>query len=1366
MTNHVPESGSQREHAAPAGTAGDIRAETRGIAAQEIAGNVHQENIHGPVIKRVDGNLYYQVIVDEEEVTFDAEAVENEYLSRLANSELATIDTMLGRVPIEKLTIPTYLLPIKPGQDVNDDAGAAISRDTAFRALDALAIAPRLVVVAGPGMGKTTFLNSLATSLAAQRTGDIPVPVSLYRYVADSGGQPLIDFAIRTRFGEMYQGKELLAFSDVLRLWNREGKLLFLLDGLDEVPEDRRRALVDQFAGLTRFVLTTRPIGRVDAYQPEGGTLRLLPLADRDVTRFIYQWATLDGVGPAFEPRVVLRSVRGDSRLADLARVPQLVGLVCYLWSRAKVGGFRTRADLFAQTTDAMISKGLDQLAVGGDERETLPRSLRRWLRKLALDMLANAAGSRLRISRNAMLDDLEIGRSETEAARLFRLARASGLIVRSLDGLDDFQFVHLVFQEYLAAEALAASEDPTASIGRLQHRAALEEPLRMACAIWADRGDDERIRLTLQTLLDPDEQDRFGLNILLAGQCLSEIDNVELRMPDLAATVERGLLDHAGRWWLRSRFAPVIAHLKTDGMRRRLVASLGSEEFHDRWAAAIALGFMGDPSTLEPVLDRLNIEPSSAVSTALIDAVAGIGSVDAVPILMAVLEWLTNEPEPSVFMSTAVGAALARLGAADELISLAPHMDSQPVADAVMEALRYLPTAQASRLVNALEAAGTTVRFSSAEDVDPGPSLEEAEAAAASEDPRVRIAAVNELGRIGNFDARWELLALVTDDEAAVADAAANELENAWSDRWGLLESIDELASLLASSPDAGAAVVVNALWDRPATREALTWSWDEKASEPDDRASAIAALKASDDEDLRRASAVILGLFRAKDHILDLIEMAEDPSAFVHPPAIWALGRIGDPAALPFLLGIRGASDAEIEAVADVLASIHSPEAVTRLIELAQHESPSVRLRGVAGLATGPDVRVVPALLRALDDVDRKVQLAAMNALGTHSDRRSTQQLLGLLSNDEVDVRQAAASGLRAARGADVDRALVHLVEHDDAPEVVFAGLQALGQSGRGREASAALERLLGHEIEDIRVAACEGLVNVASTAVLPALRTSLRSDVSEDVRDAAASAFGRLGAAKDVIELIDELEGPRDFTLLAAVSNHLVSHPDEDAAEISARLAAHDVELRARDDHTALILLTSMGDTKVRIGDPAENVPEGEDPVQFYVGRLVADDPAIRWDAADALGRLKAPAAIRPLVTCLLDPDPVVSHEAARSIQKMVDDQGIHDAAAMNLAAATAETRRAGTLGDLIHLLIEERSDSVTEVMRGLLSVPEAMCELLADETNDDDIAAALWTIGERYNVRFMRDGTVITSNGERLSCEAARQRLGVA
>ncbi|HSL77664.1 MAG TPA: HEAT repeat domain-containing protein [Candidatus Limnocylindrales bacterium] len=1343
----------------------DVRAERAGIAGGIIHGGVHQENIHGVVVRRVEGNLIYQTIVGEQEVTFDAAVVEDEYLDRVRHSELATVDTMLGRVPIERLTIASSLVPMKAGGDLPEESLTAVSRDTAVRAIDALTIGSRLVIVAGPGMGKTTFLHALASTLTTRRTGEIPVPVSLYRYVSESDGKTLIDFALETRFGEMYKGRELEGFADVFRLWNREGKLLFLLDGLDEVPEEKRRALVDQFAALTRFVLTTRPIGRIDAYQPPGGTLQLLPLDDRDVARFVFQWAALDGVGNAFEPRSVLRNLRHDRRLADLSKVPQLLGLICYLWSSHTVRAFRTRADLFAQTTDVMISKGLDILEVTGEERETLPRTLRRWLRKLALDMLAHPTGARLRISRDAMLDDLEIGRSETDAARLFRLARASGLIVRTIDGVEDFQFVHLVFQEYLAAEALAASSDPIAMAERLQHRAAFEEPLRMACAIWADRGEDDRIRQVMHGLVAPEQSDLFGSNVLLAGQCLGEIEGVGQRLPDVVDDVADRLMEHAARWWLRARFAPVMAELKTDGMRRRLVESLSSDDMHVRWAGAVALGLMGDPATLGAVRERLNIEPNDAVSTALIEAIAGIGSPDAIPDLINVLEWLARQSSPDVFMAAATGAALARLGAVGELKMLVEHIDIEIVGDALIEALRYLPPKAAADLVEALNAAGTTVRYSTADEVEPGPSLEEAERAAASEDPETRHAAISQFGSIGNLDARWALLDLVTDDDEDVAKHAAEELADAWSDGWGLIESIDELAALLASAPDVDAAAIVVSLWEIPSARDATVRAWDKHAG-TDPRADTIAGLLDHEDEDVRTAATCILGLFRAHERVSDLGKaLLTDPSESVRRHAVWALGRLSDQAGVPFLLDSIKDEFTNLEAVCEALGAIGSTDAVPVLLQLLDHEATTVRRSAARALGTLGDAQAVDRLLHQLDDADHDASLAALRALGAF-EVGDPSRLVQLLENDDADTRAAAAAGLRSTRGDEVEAALARAARQDASPDVVFAALASLGQSGRGETAGKSLEALLTSEVDDVRAEVCYGLGRAGFRPAMPALRSLMYSDPSQGVRDTAGQAYATLATEDDIRTLIAELSSADDLETLGVIASYLSDHADSDVASLSRQLAEYGIRLLARRDHRALIVKAANGDTKVRIGQPADAVPQGTDPVAFYVSQLSTGDVDERWDAAEALGTMKAVGSVVALAEALLDADEVVAYEAARAIQGMTRDESLHDSATMALAAATAEARRRGTLTELIRLLIDERSDNVTEVVRDMLGVPEAMCELLEDESGDEDVQAALWTIAQRYNLRFMPDRTVIMPTGERMACAAGRSQLGIA
>lgn len=90
-----------------------------------------------------------------------------------------------------------------------------------------------LLVLGEPGAGKTTCLLDLARSLlASEHEGITPVVLNLSSFGSRSG--PLFDWLTEEIRGRYQIPKQLC------RRWLTEGRLLLLLDGLDEVNESRR----------------------------------------------------------------------------------------------------------------------------------------------------------------------------------------------------------------------------------------------------------------------------------------------------------------------------------------------------------------------------------------------------------------------------------------------------------------------------------------------------------------------------------------------------------------------------------------------------------------------------------------------------------------------------------------------------------------------------------------------------------------------------------------------------------------------------------------------------------------------------------------------------------------------------------------------------------------------------------------------------------------------------------------------------------------------------------------------------------------------------------------------------------------------
>ncbi|MCI0727447.1 MAG: HEAT repeat domain-containing protein, partial [Chloroflexi bacterium] len=152
----------------------------------------------------------------------------------------------------------------------------------------ALAKDERLVILGPPGSGKSTLLRYLARRAAEDEQQPLPILVSLRDYAntyAHDRSLSLLDFAL-----DVATGKRDTPLRQALEAAVEQGRVLWLLDALDETRL-LAEAVAQQAGRLPgRLVLTSRPIGYSPGPLHSLPHYEVLPLTPEKVERFLHDW--------------------------------------------------------------------------------------------------------------------------------------------------------------------------------------------------------------------------------------------------------------------------------------------------------------------------------------------------------------------------------------------------------------------------------------------------------------------------------------------------------------------------------------------------------------------------------------------------------------------------------------------------------------------------------------------------------------------------------------------------------------------------------------------------------------------------------------------------------------------------------------------------------------------------------------------------------------------------------------------------------------------------------------------------------------------------------------------------------------------
>jgi hypothetical protein len=424
----------------------------------------------------------------------------------------------------------------------------------------------RWMVLGDPGAGKTTLLRHLARTLARQPNRRwVPLFDSLPRLLRDRAS--LLDRVVRRleRAGQPAQG-----FAETLERLGRDGRLLLLLDGLDEVPkEDREEAekLLRDLAvrwPATPLVVTSRPIG----YRAPGSDFReveVLPL-DRERRReLLARWfGRATGSLDDSQAEEAMQSLDA-AELQEVAGNPLYLTLMALLFEQG-ISPDRNRARLYDQVFDLLLD-GKHRPGAEPLERKEIVRSV---LRQLACGMTEDNRDAEPVEALEGRLyrPELDSLRSELERIPRWRsrlrpflddLAERTGVLGPHDGSGADWRFWHRTFREALAAEHLwdqyQGKDGKTAVLARARAITAEEDLSRWAepFALLAGRVQDpddlvqalvqENRALGLRALATAQRlRDETVREVLALSEKWEERAEVYRRLPELLAEPRRAL--------------------------------------------------------------------------------------------------------------------------------------------------------------------------------------------------------------------------------------------------------------------------------------------------------------------------------------------------------------------------------------------------------------------------------------------------------------------------------------------------------------------------------------------------------------------------------------------------------------------------------------------------------------------------------------------------------------------------------------------------------------------------------------------------------------------------------------------------------
>jgi HEAT repeat protein len=299
--------------------------------------------------------------------------------------------------------------------------------------------------------------------------------------------------------------------------------------------------------------------------------------------------------------------------------------------------------------------------------------------------------------------------------------------------------------------------------------------------------------------------------------------------------------------------------------------------------------------------------------------------------------------------------------------------------------------------------------------------------------------------------------------------------------------------------------------------------------------------------------AAAAVSALAQAPARFEDVVRNLRNPDPKVRISAVRLLRETGYAEAITPLAAVVNdqVNDIQLEAIDAELSyylvdSVPAKKKVALVVEVrTPGRAPAAFERGPLAVWPKPvPGELVDALLRAVDDENKKVRVEAIYTLGVigsggqiKMSDAAVGQLLKALDHYDPAVRAGAARVVGRLQVRSAGDALLKAV-NDSSAEVRYAAMRALGMIGEERAVQALTEQLNYYGRGEGAWSALDALARIASPSSVPVFKARL-TDKDPYLRRAAAEGLARLGDRSVVDQFVSDVNMDESEMVRAAMA-----------------------------------------------------------------------------------------------------------------------------------------------------------------------------------------------------------------------------------